>query len=297
MTDEQEKANRLAAKLAKRQAKQSVHTEQDRHAQKLAKRAATAAAKAAQQSSMPVPTVAVPNEFVDCACVIHGDGYSWDYVEKLYNMLFRHINKKVRFHVYTEHNRSVPPHMIKHTLTEWPGISGRKKSWWYKLQLFNSQHHQGPLLYLDLDTVIVNSLDWVANLSTNYLWAIKDYRCLWKPQVQTLNSSVMYWDTRYFDWVWQDFAKNNISTIKSSYQGDQDYLSAVIDPKKRRFFEEGRCVSWRWQALNGGMDWKKRRYKIPGQGTSIQPQNSVLVFHGNPKPSEIADSVINFYWK
>jgi hypothetical protein len=25
----------------------------------------------------------------DCACVIHSTGYSWDYVERLYRMLYR----------------------------------------------------------------------------------------------------------------------------------------------------------------------------------------------------------------
>jgi hypothetical protein len=50
----------------------------------------------------------------DCACVIHGTGYDWQYVDKLYNMLTRHLPQGIRFHVYTEEHRSVPSHMIKH---------------------------------------------------------------------------------------------------------------------------------------------------------------------------------------
>jgi len=60
---------------------------------------------------------------IDCACVIHGSGYDWSYVERLYNMLCRNLHAEVRLHVYTEHDRSVPPHMVKHILTDW-GIAG-----------------------------------------------------------------------------------------------------------------------------------------------------------------------------
>jgi len=56
--------------------------------------------------------------------------------------------------------------MIKHVLTEWPGVAGPKRSWWYKMQLFNNEHHQGDLLYFDLDTVIVRDISWIARLPT-----------------------------------------------------------------------------------------------------------------------------------
>ena len=83
---------------------------------------------------------------IDCACVIHGDGYDWIYVDRLHSMLARHFTKGIRLHVYTEQSRSVPDHMIKHVLDEWPGLSGRRRSWWYKMQLFNPAHY-ACLLY------------------------------------------------------------------------------------------------------------------------------------------------------
>ena len=108
---------------------------------------------------------------IDCACVIHGSGYDWQYVERLYNMLCRNFTPKVRMHVYTEHDRSVPPHMVKHILEDW-GIAGPKRSWWYKMQLFNPALFSGNLLYLDLDVVIANNLDWIRDLSLDYFWTI-----------------------------------------------------------------------------------------------------------------------------
>jgi len=237
-----------------------------------------------------------PNAPIDCACVIHGDVYSWRYVDTLYNMLSRNLSRPVRMHVYTEEHRAVPSHMIKHVLTEWPGIRGNKKSWWYKMQLFNPAHHSGQLLYLDLDTVIVNNLDWITRLSQAHFWAIKDFKILWKPTFQGINSSVMYWHTQKFANIWTEFSEQNIPKVCSRYHGDQDYLSTVLKPNQRRFLPEKSALSWRWQALDGGMDPHTRRHLSPGLGTQFGPETSLLIFHGQPKPDQVHDPVIKNHW-
>ena len=60
------------------------------------------------------------DQVTDCACVIHSSGYDWIYVERLHNMLNRWMPGGARLHVFTEHDRSVPPHMVKHVLEDWP---------------------------------------------------------------------------------------------------------------------------------------------------------------------------------
>lgn len=172
---------------------------------------------------------------IDCACVIHGSGYSWEYVEKLYNMLMRVFENNIRFHVYTEHDRSVPPHMIKHILDDW-GISGPKKSWWYKIQLFNPQHYDGNMLYFDLDMVIVRELDFIRELDPAYFWSIRDFRYLQRPALQTVNSSVMWFNVPQFADVWQKFTARPVDAATQGYPGDQDYIAAAISHNRRRFF-------------------------------------------------------------
>ena len=254
------------------------------------------AAKAARRQETVI-VEADPNAPVDCACVIHGDVYDWKYVDTLYNMLSRNLSRGIRMHVYTEHDREVPPHMIKHVLTEWPGIRGNKKSWWYKMQLFNPAHHSGQLLYLDLDTVIVNSLDWITKLGSAPLWAIRDFKTIWEPKFQGINSSVMYWHTEKFAKIWTEFNKQDIPKLCAKYHGDQDYLSVVLKPNQRRFFPEKSAVSWRWQALDGGMHPYKRTYQHPGLGTQFGAETSLLIFHGQPKPDKVADPVIKNHWR
>lgn len=233
----------------------------------------------------------------DCACVIHSTGYDWTYVERLYNMLERNLPSGIRFHVYTEHDRSVPPYMVKHILEDWPGIAGPKKSWWHKLQVFDAQHHEGNLLYFDLDTVVVRDVSWITQLDSNYLWGIRDFRHLQNPKIHTLNSSVMWWNVKQFEWVWNQFKKQEITKLLRQYPGDQDYLYSTLGHNKIRYFDESQLKSWRWQCFDGGYDFKYRKHRAPGQGTRIDDHTSVLVFHGNPKPHKIKDTVIQNLWK
>lgn len=233
---------------------------------------------------------------VDCACVIHGDAYTWTYVERLYNMLSRHISSGIRLHVYTEADRPVPAPMIKHVLTNW-GIGGPKRSWWYKMQLFDSAHYAGPLLYFDLDTVIVNNIDWISQLPLRYFWTVQDFKYLWRPAHQGANSSIMWWDTRTFDSIWRNFSRQDLNALIKKYTGDQDYITEAIDNKQIRFFSTDRIKSWRWQCLDGGYNFKQRIYQNPGSGTVLSNDTNVLIFHGKPKPAELLDPVIVQHWR
>ena len=235
---------------------------------------------------------------IDCACVIHGDGYDWQYVEHLYNMLTRNLPQGIRFHVYTEAERPVPAHMIKHCLQQWPGITGPRRSWWYKMQLFDCQHHQGNLLYFDLDCVIISDLQWILDLSADHFWTIRDFRYLQRASHSGMNSSVMYWNVSQFGYIWTDFAKQDINQIVIQYPGDQDYLGVKIPPQQRRYFDMSRIQSWRWQVADGGFDFVSRKAKRPGSGAAIGDNTSILVFHGRPKPHEcVADPTVASHWQ
>jgi hypothetical protein len=236
------------------------------------------------------------DQIVDCACVIHGHGYEWQYVENLYNMLVKQIPQGIRLHVYTEHHRSVPPYMIKHCLDEWPGIGGPKRSWWYKMQLFNREHFSGTLLYLDLDVVVVRDLGWITTCQQEYFWALRDFRYLQRKNISNINSSVMYFNVDRFGWIWDDFAKLNINDIVKRHAGDQDYLGHVLNVNQRRMFEDQYFESYRWQVLDGGYDFQRRTHRQPGAGAIIAPDTAVVVFHGQPKPHQLPPGELRSIW-
>jgi hypothetical protein len=239
---------------------------------------------------------AVPAGPIDCACVIHGQTYGWEYVERLYSMLTRHITPDIRLHVYTEANRGVPDHMIKHALPDWP-IAGPKKSWWYKLQVFNPEHHQGPLLYFDLDTVIVQNIDWIWQSRLHWFWTVRDFKYLWRPTNYNVNTSVMWFNTVKFAYVYEDFLRSDITKIVRRYHGDQDYINTMIAQDQRRFLDTERVKSWRWQCLDGGYNFSQKGYYNPGAGTVLTDSTDVLIFHGHPKPSNVQDPIILAHWQ
>ena len=165
------------------------------------------------------------------------------------------------------------------------------------MQLFNIQHHNGPLLYFDLDTVITKNIDWIWKLPLNKFWTIRDFKYIWRPTAHTINSSVMWWDTGAFSKVWSTFQNENLAMMMRRHPGDQDYLTAVLETQRLRFFPTNNVKSWRWQCLDGGFDFKTRKWKNPGTGTVVDSDTSILIFHGNPKPHESCDSVITQHWK
>lgn len=233
---------------------------------------------------------------LDCACVIHGDKYDWIYVERLYQMVKNNLSCDVNFHVFTESSRPVPEHMIKHELVDWPGIAGPRKSWWYKMQVFDPSRISGQVLYLDLDVVIVDNLDWILDLDVGYFWIIRDWKYLWKPTWMGPNSSVMLWNTDKFRFIWNGFSNLDINKVVQLYRGDQDYLDTVLTTHNRKFFQEEFIKSWRWQIKDGGFNFKTRAHNLPKTGSTISPGTKIMVFHGAPKPHEIQDPVIALYW-
>jgi len=247
------------------------------------------------KKNRPIPLV--PQlDVIDCACLIHDVTYGWEYVAKLYNSLCRNLTPKVRMHVYTEHHRIIPSHMIHHPIQEWTDVRGSKKSWWYKIQLFDHRQHTGPLLYFDLDTVIVGNIDWIWQLPMDRFWAVKDFKYLFQPNRFTINSSVMWFEPQRWSHVFHEFDPSDIVQKRAPWHGDQDYIQEKIPQGQVGYFDNQRVRSWRWELLDGGYDFKTRRNKIPGSGTVIDDAVSVLVFHGKPKPHEITDPNVLQHW-
>ena len=107
----------------------------------------------------------------------------------------------------------------------------------------------------------------------------------------------MWFNVDRFAWIWNKFSHADFKSTIKSYPGDQDYLSAVLSVNQRRFFEVFYFVSFRWQCLDGGYDFARRRHHQPGAGVKIQPSTSVVVFHGTPKPADVHDPVIQQLWQ
>ena len=234
---------------------------------------------------------------IHCACVVHGEAYDIQDVSNLYAMLQRHLDPAVTLHVLTEPDRALPKPWVHHALRPWPRAHGARGAWWNKLQLFDPDRFSGLVLYFDLDVVIVQDITWMLSLDPRKFWAIRDFRRLWRPHWSGINSSVMVWNADHMRDLGHTVAQADIDRLMQTYHGDQDYLTAVIPAAQIGFFPDSRCVSWRWQVMDGGMDMDTRRYRRPGAGAVVPADADVVVFHGRPKPHQIDLPWIHQNWR
>jgi len=240
------------------------------------------------------------DDVIDCACLIHDTLYDWTYVDRLYRSLCRNLTPTVRMHVFTESTRHVPNPYIRHDLEEWDGVRGPKRSWWYKVQLFNPQHWDTgytKMLYFDLDTVIVSNIDWLWQQPDVRFWAARDFKYLMKSSRWCINSSVMWFDPMKYQYVYREFdLKQIVNNPRCPWHGDQDYIYSKIKDDVA-YYSTDQILSYRWEVAEGGYDFRYRKHLDPG-GPSVLPSDaSILIFHGNPKPLDVKDTIISQHWR
>ncbi len=92
------------------------------------------------------------------ACVRVGKKYGAEYVTKLASMCRRYVTVPHRFACLTDKPEELDHGIEPHTVT------GEAWGWWVKLELFKpDQFPRGErILYIDLDTVIIDNIDDLA---------------------------------------------------------------------------------------------------------------------------------------
>ena len=143
----------------------------------------------------------------------------------------------------------------------WPG-------WWSKLELFCPGLFEGPVLYLDLDTLVVGDLSEIATY-TGRLAMNSDF---FRPQFA--QSGVMMWTPGPLtDAIWQDFC-NEPDHMRIPRRDDGQWLhlytlASKQLPDRLQDLFPGQLVSYKVEARNG------------------PPPNARLVcFHGSPKQTD-----------
>lgn len=182
------------------------------------------------------------------ACVNVGDylGRGSQYVEKMRSMVSRHLSLPHRFECITESDKS---------------------GWWAKTDLFAPGRFDGRVLYLDLDSVIVGSLDALAQSP-----GIIDLRD-WGWKTATYCSAVMVWDAGEHEEIYRGFS----DAVPEVFRGDQDWITHLGG----------------WDALPAGIvtSYRYAARSAPPTGASV------IQFHGRPKPHEIAEGWVPGAWR
>jgi hypothetical protein len=208
-------------------------------------------------------------------CVLRSGGdYIPDYVARLRNGVARNMRSEHRFVCLSDVEVDCERIPLAHG---WPG-------WWSKIEVFRPGVVTGPTLYLDLDTVIVDSLDEVASLAP-VDFAMLDVLRKGLPEG---NSGVMWLgkpQTHVYERFverpeyWIDFHLRNAS---GRYMGDQAFISDSfpVIPRLHELLPD-MFVS----------------YKYDGCRERPKPGASVVAFGGHPRPHEVKRGWVARAWR
>ena len=162
------------------------------------------------------------------------------YVIRLKAMVERHLDRPVRFVCLTDRPR--PLSRIETMPIPW---SRRWKGWWAKVELFRPGRFEGRVLYLDLDTLIVDRLDPIVDFPAPFA-LVPDAGSFQGRDglavVKRFNSSVMVWDADTHTDLHADWDRS----VMERLHGDQDWIGE-------------RCP----QAATMPLDWFPRLSQCP----------------------------------
>ncbi len=233
-------------------------------------------------------------------CVKSGAKYPADYANRLHRMVGRNLSLPHTFHCLTDDARGLDPGIVVHSLTPPDPVTC-----WNKLRIFG--HGLAPdgaaILYLDLDVVVTGPLDDLVSFRTEETFLGQpDWN---RPLFPQFNSSVMRLTAgahpevadlfgtemrdgglrRRDEWDGTTLRRDKVVYWRGwrRFGGDQEWITASLRPRRSirsRAFPPGWIVS----------------YKKHGRG-GLPPGAKVVVFHGSPKPHEVANDYVHENWR
>ena len=174
-------------------------SKEQRHQAKAEKRAAKMAARG-EYPDLVVPSD--PSGAITVLCVRFGNKYGREYVERLRNMVSRHLTVPYEFACLTDDQ-----HPMDGVRTIYQPNANYARGWWHKVHMFDpGLGLRGRVLYFDLDMIIYDTLP---NLVRKNFTLLDD--TWWREPAHTpLNSSIVSW-TGDASYIWDKFKKDEIA--------------------------------------------------------------------------------------
>lgn len=212
-------------------------------------------------------------------CMKWGPKYPAVYVNTLYAMVARNLEPPFRFLCLTDDRSGIRDEVECRDLPPMDIGSSNPAYAWRKLSVFSPALHDlsGPVLFLDLDLIIVESL-LPFFTHPGRLCIIEN----WSQAGQGIgNSSVFRFEAGDLQEVLEQF-EHDVAGALGAYRNEQTFLSRVVPDKT--WWPPTWCQSFKRHALPRGPLRLVRAPTLPA-GTKI------LVFHGDPKPPDAAKGV------
>ncbi len=225
-------------------------------------------------------------ENVNIICLKWGELYGPEYVNHLYNMVSRNLSIPFRFICLTEQSEGINDRVEIFPLPEFeepPWEYARYCSAWRKLALFKPglANMKGKVLFLDLDVVIIQSIDALFHYS-NKLTIIENW--YQKGQLAGQASAFCFEAGQPVELL-DHYLSDPVSVLKK-YQTEQAYITGELGREGFEFFPESWCQSFKKHCMPTGL---KRFFSSRVK----QPKDAkIIIFHGRPNPPD----AINGTW-
>jgi hypothetical protein len=259
-------------------------TKEERRARKALERAA----------KLPQPEVVpVANSQVIVLCVRFGTRYGREYVERLRNMVSRHLTIPYEFVCLTDDIRPIDG--VRNIVQ--PNAK-YAKGWWHKVHMFDPDLPiQGRILYFDLDVVIHNNINKLVDVNSNVFYGIHDFNRKFHSNWHSLNSSALCWTHGKERQIWDQFKHNQKEAMRM--QGDQDWIWK-LSKGHMQFWPRDWLQSYKWEIRNRQeltVVQGRRNFKDANHDIEPPADCSVTVFHGDPKPQDVQDKFVVDNWR
>ncbi len=207
-----------------------------------------------------------------------GTRYGPEYVNILHHMVIRNLTRPFRFICLTDNSEGIEEGIEILPLPEFDDPSPeyfKNCKAWRKLSLFDESVYdiQGKVLFLDLDIVIIDSIDCFFEYST-MLSIIENWS---KPNRLMGQASVMCFEVGQHTHLLEKYRRQK-DIVAREHRTEQVYITRELGENNFEFFPDDWCKSFKFHCLPGGV----LNSLIP---PSKIPKNSkIIVFHGTPNP-------------
>ena len=210
-------------------------------------------------------------------CMKWGNKYGADYVNRLYNMVSRHLTLPFEMVCLTDDPTGIHPDIACYPIPELNLPSGLPERGWKKLTTFKPELYDltGTALFLDIDIVIVDNIDCFFQEEGEFL-IIHDWQ---KPWRITGNSSVYRFKLGAFPEILPYF-RSNFDDIRKKFRNEQDYLSWFVHQQgKLSYWNKDWCKSYKYHCL--------QKVPLAYFKPPVKPQGAkIIIFHGEINPPD-----------
>jgi hypothetical protein len=230
-------------------------------------------------------------------CMKWGTKYGPEYVNRLYGMVRRHLTGDFNFVCLTDNSEGVRPEVQCLPI---PPLNlnlkpGQRDGAWKKLTTFEADLHglRGTALFMDLDVVVVGSLDDffthqvtlpgsadAARTVVSPLLIIRDYPRFWRFGERVVGNSSVY---RFELGAHADvlnFFRQNMAEMQRQFRNEQDYLSHFAHRHGYLgYWPDAWCPSFKYHCIP---TWPSNYWKPP----FVPPGARIVIFHGEVNPPD-----------